>query len=284
MVQRVRLSGFWFLYTQMIRQMGRSSLWAPLFVQAVLAILLAMVHYYIFSPITGPLVRTWVQLVNSEFADVFYSYPAHFSLLPYFFGIARMVVNILVEALLFGVVIDLLISLYRGEKPILMQSARRATGRYIQLAGTWLVVIVVLYVVNRYFNSFVEDVLGYSLRGSPRRLLMADLTLRGITILIYSAWIFMLPSIMAGGVTFGSALKRGFRLFSRHPFVAIGLVLIPYILGFLPSWALSNPARIVNNFTPELVFYLALISIVVDVVVNFVLLCTSLKFFMDQSE
>lgn len=284
MVERLRLSGFWFLYTQTFRQMVRASLWAPLLVQAVLAILLAMAHYYIFSPLTGPLVRSWVHLVNSDFADVFYSYPAHLSLLPYFFGVARMVVNILVEALLFGVVIDLLISLYRGEKPILMQSARRAAGRYLQLAGTWLVVIVVLYVVNRYFNSFLEDVLGYSLRAAPRRLLVADLTLRGITVLIYSVAIFMLPSIMAGGVTFGAALKRGFRLFSRHPFVAIGLVLIPYVIGFLPSWALSDPARIVNNFTPELVFYLVLIAIVVDVVVNFILLCTSLKFFMDQTE
>lgn len=284
MDQRIRLSGFWFLYTQMFRQMGRLSLWAPLLVQAVLAILVAAAHYYIFSPLTGPLVNAWVHLVNGDFADAFYSYPTHFTLFPYYFGIARMVVNVFEEALLFGIVIDLLISLYRGEKPILMQSVRRAAGHYLKLAGTWLVVILALYVVNRYFNSFVEDVLGYSLQGAPRRLFMADLATRCLTILIYSVCIFLLPSIMAGGATFGAALKRGLVAFWRHPFAAIGLVLIPYLIGFLPSWLLSDPGRIVNNFTPELVYYLVLVSIVIDIVVNFVFLCTSLKFFMDQSE
>ena len=65
--------------------------------------------------------------------------------------------------------------------------------------------------------------------------------------------------------------------------IAIGIVLIPYLIGFVPSWALAHSNKIVSNFSPELVFYLILISIGLDVIINFILLGTAVKFFMDQT-
>lgn len=283
MAERVRMSEYWYLYGQVFRQMSKVSLWIPLLAHGVLALGLALIHYYIFSPVTGPLVKVWVKVIDAQYASLFYHYPIHFTLLPYFFGTAQQVLNILVEAFLFGIVLDLLISLYRGERPAFMQSLSRAFRRYVQLTVVWLVLISVLYVINMNFSDFVETILGYSLQDAPRRQMMAQFAARGITILIYALFVFMLPSIMAGGMSFFGAVKRGFRLFFRHPFAAIGLVLIPYLIGFFPSWALSNPSKIVANFNPEVVFYLVLVSIGIDVVVNFILLGTSLKFFMDQS-
>jgi len=277
------MSEFWYLYGQTFRLMGKVSIWMPLLLHAALALVLVFMHYYIFSPVTGSIVGGWTSLVNAEYAPLFFHYPSQFTLLPYFYGLARLVVNIFTEAFLFGIVIDLLIALYRDQKPLFMTSFGRALRRYLKLSLAWLVLLGVLYLVNRYFNTFIEDVLGYSLQDAPRRQMMAQLTSRGLTVLIYSACIFLLPAIMAGADSYWAGIKRAFKTFARHPFVAIGIVLIPYLIGLLPSWVLADPGRIVSTFYPELVFYLLLVSIGVDLVVNFILLGTSLKFFMDQS-
>jgi len=283
MAQKVHMSEFWYLYGQTFRLMGKVSLWVPLLLHAALAVVLVLMHYYIFSPLTGSIIKGWTGLVNADYAPLFYHYPSHFTLLPYFYGLARLVVNIFTEALLFGVVIDLFIAIYRNQKPAFMTSFGHALRRYLKLSLVWLVLLALLYVINRYFNTFLEDVLGYSLQDAPRRQMMAQLIARGITVIIYSVCIFLLPAIMAEAGSFGAAIKRGFKAFARHPFVAIGIVLIPYLIGLLPSWVLSDPGRIVTTFYPELVFYLVLVSIGVDIIVNFILLGTSLKFYMDQS-
>ena len=40
--------------------------WLPLGIQAVVALLLAIAHYYIFSPVTGPLVQGWASLFEVD--------------------------------------------------------------------------------------------------------------------------------------------------------------------------------------------------------------------------
>jgi len=283
MAERVSFSEFGYLYRQTFRQARRAVLWTPLLLETLVALLLALIHLYIFSPITGPLIKAWIGIAGSQFGDAYFHYPAQYALMPYFLGTARLLVNAFIEGFLFGVVIDMLMALYRGERPLLMTSFGQALKRYLPLTVAWLVVVAILYLVNRYFTTIIQDVFGYSLQNAPRRQVAADFSLRGVTILIYSVFVFLLPSIMAGGVSFVAAVKRGLAMFFRHPFVAIGLVLLPYLIGFLPSWATSDPNRIVVNFSPELVFYLLLISIGLDVIVNFLLLGTAVKFYMDQS-
>lgn len=283
MAARVRLVQFWYLYSLSIRQMRWVRLWLPFLIQALLAVILVLIHLYIFSPVTGPIIRSWLKLINAEFAGAYYHYPAQFSLLPYYFGNARVILNILTEAFLYGIVLDLLIALYRGQRPAFAVSLSHAARRYFQLTVIWLVVIGVLFFVNKYSFVFIERVLGYSLAVAPRRQLVAEIGVRTLTVLIYSACIFLLPSVMAGGASFLQAIKRGFAIFGRHPFVAIGLVAIPYVIGLPSSLAAASPRTIVANFNPEMVFYLILVSIGVDIIVNFILVATSLKFYMDQS-
>jgi len=284
MAQRVQVSEFGYLYGQTLRQTAKGALWIPLVIHGLLLLIVALMHYHIFSPVTGSVIRAWANLVNADYAGAFFHYPAHFGLMPYFFGQAQMLLNILVEAFLFGIVIDMFIALYRGQKPAFMQSVGNAFRRYLQLTLVWFVVIGVLYLLNSHFFDLVENVFGYSLRAAPRRQTAAEFGLRGLTILIYAVCIFLLPSIMAGGVSFRRRISRGFGTALRHPFIAIGLVLIPYLIGFIPSWALSHSDKIVSNFSPELVFYLILISIGLDVIINFILLGTVVKFFMDQTQ
>lgn len=283
MTDRSTFGEFAFLYGLTFRQMRRGTLWLPLLVQALLAMGVLLMHYYIFSPVTGAVVKKLTMLINSEYAPMFFHYPIHFTLMPYFFGAMQRIINILSEAFLFGIVLDLFLALYRGEKPILMTSVSTALKRYLQLTLVWFVVIGLLYLFNRYFPMFIEDVMGYSLQDAPRRQIMVEFTTRGVTILFYALCLFQLPSIILGETTLFGAIGRGLRVSLSHPFVAVGLVLIPYIVGFIPSWILSNPSKIVASFNPEMVFYIIAISICLDVIVNFILLGTALKFFMDRT-
>jgi MFS family permease len=283
MAQRVQLSEFGYLYGQTFRQVTRVKLWIPLLVQAFVMLILALMHLYIFSPIIGPIIRAWTGLFRPELAAAFFHYPAQFIFMPYFFGQAQMLVNIFIEAFLFGIVIDLFLALYHGRKPVFMTSVGTALWRYFQLMLVWFVILGVLYLINTYFFDIVENVFGYSLQAAPRRRVGAEFSLRAITVVVYAACIFILPSIMAGAGSWINRIRRGFAVAFRHPFVAIGLVLIPYLVGFLPSWALSNASTVVDTFSPDLVFFLILISIGLDVILNFFMLGTAVKFYMDQS-
>jgi hypothetical protein len=283
MAERVTISEFGYLYGLTFRQMRRGALWVPLLVQALLALGVLLMHYYIFSPVTGGIIRSVTNLINGDYAPLLFHYPAHFSLMPYFFGALQRIVNIFTEAFLFGIVIDLFLALYKGEKPILMTSVSVALKRYLQLTIVWFVVIGLLYLFNRFFPVFIEDVVGFSLQDAPRRRFMVEIIARGVTIIVYALCLFLLPSIIAGGTSLLGAVGRGLKVFLMHPFVAIGLVLIPYAVGFFPSWILSDPTKIVANFNPELVLYIIIFTIGLDVIVNFVMLGTALKFFMDRT-
>jgi len=283
MAQRVGWSEFWFLYGQTFKLMIRGVLWLPLLIQAVIAVLLAVVFYNIFSPVTGWLVSGWVELVKSDYARAFFHYPNQFVLFPYYFGNARLLINILIEAFLISITIDMMIALYRGTRPAFAQSFKNALHLYGKVTLVWLALNAILYFVNMYFFDILEGV-GFSLANAPRRQMAASVVLRTLTILIYMPFIYMLPSIVAGGVSFGQAIGRGFRTFIRHPFVAFGLVVVAYLVGLPFSLAASESETVVKNFYPEMVFYLVLISIGVDMIVNFLLLGTSVKFFMDQTD
>ncbi len=284
MAERIRWSEFWFLYGRAIRQMRHAAVWTPLLVQGLIAFALAAMHYYLFSPITGPLLSGWVRLVAPEYSSSFFHYPAHFVLMPYYFGYARLLAGLFTEALLFGAVIDLFVSLYRGEPPLLLTSFRKAAGRYLRLTLVWGVVIIVLYLLNRYFFDFLQGVLGYSLESAPRRQVAMTAVLHGLTVLVYAPCLYLLPSIMLGGDSLGALIRKALGTSLRHPFATIGLVLLPYLVGLPASWAATESAKIVSSFTPEMVYILIVISIAVDVPVNFVLLGTSVKFFMDINQ
>lgn len=276
------MAEFWFLYKGTIRQMGKPALWAPLFVQAMLAVVLAMTHYYIFSPLAGPIISAWVHLIQPSLAVGYFHYPTQFLYFPRVFGLARLLLNALTEAFLMAVVIDLFYAIYRGERPILSISIKKALGKYLPLTLVWCLLLLILFLVNEYFNDFVQNILGFSLTGAPRRQMAASFALRVLTMCIYLPFMFIIPAIVAGK-TAGESIKRGLMMALHHPLVTFGLILVPYLFGFLPAWAAGESPKIVANFSPELVYYLTLISIGVDAIVNFIVVGTTAKFYLDHS-
>ncbi|MEE9443371.1 MAG: hypothetical protein V3V99_11970 [candidate division Zixibacteria bacterium] len=284
MGQRVQFGEFWFLYLQTLKQMKRAVLWSPLLILGLLTIGLAAAHYYIFSPVLGPLLKGWLGFTYPQFKDAFFHYPNHFVLLPLILDTSVRVFSILVEALFLGIFSDLMISVYRGEKPAFSQSFGRAVKKYIKLTSVWGGLLVVLYLLSLYYYDFLTDVIGLTLKQSPRRQVAAFFSLHFLAIAVYSPFIFIIPSIMAGGSSLSSIIGRALKTFIRHPIVAFGIVLIPYVISATPGLPLSFSARVVEVFNPEMIFYLILTSIVVSLIANFIMIGTAVKFFMDQNE
>lgn len=281
MAERIRWPEFWFLYTRTITQMRRGVVWGPFVIQGLIAFLLAAAHYYLFAPITGPLVAGWVRLIAPDYAPGFHHYPGHFILLPYYFGYARLIAAMFTEGLLFAVAIDFFASLHRGQPPLWAAAWKKALGRYLRLTIVWAIVLILLYLLNRYFFDFLQNVLGYSLESAPRRQTAMTAVLHCLTVLVYAPCLYFLPSLMLRDEKTGTAIRGALGLAWRHPFVTIGLVLLPYLVSLPLSWAASESAKIVSSFSPELVYLLIVLSILVDVPVNFVLVGTSAKFFLD---
>jgi len=282
MGDKISWTEFWSLYRLTFRQMKRFVLWTPLLTQGAVMLCLALIHFYIFTPIINPLVSGWVHLLNPRYAEAFFHYPSHFELFPYYFGSAQRIVGLFTEAFFFGIVISLLMSLYRGDRPKLSLSFRHVWHNYWRLTVMWAVLMVVLYCINMYLYDFLEKVVGIDLQMSPRRQWIVAIALRGITIALYALWLFILPSILHGELPLKKAVGRGLTMAFRYPVVSFGLVLFPYLVGLLPSWITTQSETIVSSFNPELVFWLVLVAVVFDVIVNFIMINTSVKFFLDR--
>ncbi|MCK5127766.1 MAG: hypothetical protein KAR42_16035 [candidate division Zixibacteria bacterium] len=284
MTQSIRFGEFWYLYFQVIRQMLKITLWFPVLIQGAIALGLAVIHNQIFSPFWGPALNSWVGLLYPEAVDAFFRYPEHYMIFPMIFSGSARVLNFLSEAFLFGIFCDMLISLYKGEKPAFMLSARRALSKYLKLTATWAVLLVILFIVSKYFYVFLEDVIGYSLHTAPRRQFLAMLLLHGVNVFIYTFFIFVIPSIMLGGESWAHEVSRGIKTSIKHPIAAFCMITIPYSIAAIPSLPLFNTRKIIEVFNPELVYQILLVAIGINIIANFVLIGTSVKFFMDKSE
>lgn len=284
MSQAVRFGEFSFLYRQVLRQMLRLVLWLPLLTQGLLVIGLAFLHENMFSTVFGPLLQSWVGFLYPEAARAFFFYPDHYLILPAVFGASTRIFSLFFEAFFFAVFCDMLISLYRAGEPTLSGAVKHAVHMYVKLTCTWAVLLAILYLVSTYFYAFLENVIGFSLHTAPRRQFLALLMLHGVTVLVYLPFVYIIPSLMAGGAGWWASIKRAMALSIRNPFVTFGIVVIPYTIAAIPSLPLSYTKKIISVFNPELVFQLMLVVIIINILANFLLMGTALKFFMDKTE
>ncbi len=284
MANVVRIGEFGYLYRQVIKQMLRITLWFPLLVQGLLAVGLAFAHENVFSAIFGPILNHWVGFLYPDAAQAFFHYPDHYLILPMVFSGSAKILNVFTEAFLFAIFSDLLINLYRGQKPSFLQSFKSALRLYLKLWITWFVLLALLYFVSSYFYTFLEDVIGFSLHTAPKRQLLAFAMLHGLNVLFYMPFIYIIPSIVTGKTNWWPAIMKGVRLSFRHPLVTFGIVAIPYTIAAIPALPLSYTRKIITVFNPELVFQIMLIAIGVNIIANFVLMGTAVKFFLDKTE
>ena len=112
---------------------------------------------------------------------------------------------------------------------------------------------------------------------------MFDLIMRLTTVFIYSVFVYAVPAVVVLQKNIGQAIKISLTFFFRYPIFTFFLALLPYLLTVPISYMTSNADIIVAKFSPELVFYILLIGIVIDMIVNFILTGAVVKFLTEEA-
>jgi len=269
------------------KQFGRGSVWLILLLWAIVGWLLLLAHYKFYSPIFYGFINAWVSIFPAESGIGFYHYPGHFILLPYFFGWAKLAVGLVAEGVVLG---GAALMFYRGYaarderldiEPSELSLAASVLRPWIQLVLAWIALngLVVL------FTLVVPDLLKPMLMYSPRRQMLFDYAvLPGAYTLFLALFFFVIPSIVVNGENILAALKRSFSIFFRNPFTCLVLALVVMFIPVVIAKVADNPALIVTKFHPELVYWLLLAGLLVDMVANFFWMGLAVRFLVYEEE
>lgn len=267
------------LFIETFRQMGRGRIWALLFIWLFLNVIVLIAHYDFTSPLFSGVMSLWSKLFGEQRATGFMHYPGHFLLMPDFFSWARFGLGTIIEGLLLGGIAVAFHDGYTHTTKEDRTTLRSLMPLWIHLTIGWLLINGLAVA----FNVFLPNWLDSFLRYSPRRqLLFYYAILPGIYMVLLAIFYLVIARIAIYRETIFRALKRSLRMFIHNPFTFLILSVLLLIVPSVISIILSRPDIIVDKFRPELVFWLILAGLLVDLLVYFVWIGTAVKFLHDE--
>ncbi len=267
------------LFVDTFKQFGRGRVWLLLLGYFLLNWLLLYAHYDFLSPLFYVCVSFWTGLFGGQQAVGFTHYPGHFMLLPYFFGWAKFYLGLILEGAVLGAVALMFYGSFL-DIPKEERSTLRATlSSWIHLVFGWLLINGLILLVSRELPALLEPWLA----GSPRRIQAFEFVVLPFSyVMILALFFFVLPRVAVYRESFFKALKRGLRLFVRNPFTCFFLSLIIMVVPVFLSIIAGYSSGIVEKFRPELVYWLLLAGLVVDIFFNFFWMGTAVRFLIDE--
>ena len=203
----------------------------------------------------------------------------HRSALPFVFQWGKLALGIIFEGFAIGWA-SLLFMRYFNSHREKSVNFKTVLGRWPQLAVAWTIITAAIIAVN----MFLPELFAAQLTGSPRRLIAFEALMRLLAVGIYSLFLYAVPSIVVYGNNVFSAFKTTLSLFFRFPIFTFTLALIPYLITVPTSFLSSQSSVIVEKFTPELVFYILMAGLVIDMLVNFFLTASVVNFLIEEED
>ena len=267
------------LFVDTFRQFGRGRIWLVLLAYFLLNWLLLYSHYNFVSPVFYGFVKFWTGLFGEQQATGFTHYPGHFLLLPYFFGWAKFILGIVLEGAILG---GVALMFYHG----FLQIAKEERATFKRVLSSWIHLVLAWLLINGLIllaNLYLPDLLQQWLAGSPRRVRAFEfVVLPIIYVVILAVLFYMIPSVALFRENFLKALKRSLRLFIRNPFTSFFLSLLVLLVPVYVSIISGRSAQIIDKFKPELVYWLLLAGLVVDIFFYFFWMGTAVRFLVDE--
>jgi hypothetical protein len=266
------------IFADTFKYFNRGKAWLWLLVIFVVEGLILQAHYKFYSPMFYWLMSPWINL-DQQTATGFIHYPGHFLLLPLYFGKAKFIIGSLFEGAILGAVALIFYRHSTGSTDTIRHSGGQMFMRWFQLCLAWFIINGLFYLVN----LFLPQMFNWFLENHPRRIIVFNtVCLPFVFVLIMSIFYFIIPYIAIYRVNVFKAIKNSFILFIRNPFIcffsALTILLIPIILSIL----LSNQTTIVDKFNPELVYYLLLLGLFIDILVNFFWVGTAVRYLIEK--
>ena len=274
-----RLNRYVYLFVQTFGQVVRGRIWLPLVLLFLLRWLVLEAHSDFLSPIFYPVMSAWLSLFPEAAVAGFTHYPGHLLLMPFVYDWARFVIGLLFEGLVLGgmsmMFFDSFLQVDKEER----MSWRVVVRSWLPLTALWLVLnalmLAVAYLLPLGLSTWLE--------GSPRRQFLIQLVLLPTIYVFLLAMMYTaIPAITLFGESVGAALGRSIRLFWHNPFTCLFLAGAVLFVPILLSFASGQSALIVQKLRPELVYWLLLVGMLIEVPVSFVWMGTAVRFLIDE--
>jgi len=272
-----KLNRFIALYVFVLKKCGRLKTWLPFFLYGILQFLLLLLLVNYVNSYVYPVLSPIISLFGDIEKQMFHHYPGLYLLLPSVYQWIKIFAGILFEGLAVGLSVVLFLRIYGAERDEKLRLSF-AFRRWLHLIAVWTVITAILVVVNMYAPRIFAE----QLVAAPRRMLAFDIILRLISVIMYSLFIYAVPAVIVYKNNALRALLTSWRLFFRYPVFSFFLAFIPYLLSIPISYMVGRADAIIDKFTPELVFYLLAIGIALDMIINYVITGTVVKFLLDE--
>lgn len=220
---------------------------------------------------------SWAGLSDSRLV-AYTHYPAHFILLGTYFGWTKLIVGILFEGLVFGLVANAFARIYYRTKGEEAFSLKGVLSRWPQLLMAWLVINILLIVIG----SYLPGLLGALLDGPRRVIAFRFVVLPFVYLLVFSMFYFVYPLVVLFRRSFIGAVLDSFRLFFRRPFTCFFLSAVAMIFPILIATSVGYSSYLVQQFNPEVVFWLLSVGLVAEMFSMFFWMSTSVRFLADH--
>ncbi len=267
------------LFVDTFKQFGRGRIWLLLFAYFLLNWLLLYAHYDFMSPVFYGFIKFWTGLFGSHQATGFTHYPGHFLLLPYFFGWAKFYLGIILEGAVLGATALMFYDSFLDVEKEDRSTFKATLSSWIHLVLAWLVINGLIMLVNLKLPDLLEPWLA----GSPRRIKAFEFVLLPfIYVVILALFYHVIPSVAVFRENFLKALRRSLCIFVKNPFTCFFLSLVVLAGPVFVSILSSRSGEIVQKFKPELVYWLLLAGLIVDVFFYFFWMGTAVRLLVDE--
>lgn len=268
------------LFMDTLRQLFSGRIWVILFSYFALQWFVLYAHYQFMSPALGWIASITLQFQDPQRAAAFTHYPAHLVLLPGVFGWAKFAIGILVEGLVLGMVATEFLRRFRS--PVAPSAS--GWGSFLRLWANLAIVWLVLNGLALALGEFVPNLLASKLY-SPKRIAVFSFVLMPALFTVCAALFFYaVPILVSTRRSAFYALRRALVLCLRNPITTLvlaGLVIAGPVLIAAVSGGYAT--TIVDKFRPELVYWLLVLGIFVEMISVFFWMGVASRLWADES-
>ncbi len=232
--------------------------------------LIYLVPRWPLSVVLAPPIRTF-------FGERFLHYPLNLILIPKLFNYAHIACSLIIGVLMTGMVISMLNDARQGLKPAILPNLVRAIKRYLGLAAIWLVAFVIMMFLFKGPSRLLH-------LKQPLQMQILFYVTFLIGIFIQIAFIYAMPAVVIENKKFFAAIKRGMSIFKQNFLPSLVLVGLPSLL-FIPLMILKSRAPLfMGKFFPEIVLFILGLGVVVTVLIDCLITCSTTVLFLGQKE
>ncbi len=266
------------LYIDSIKLSIKPGIWWPFFAYLIVQFLILLVVRNYTNPYLYPALKPIANLFGEQRAEALSHYPSIFLLMPYIFQMGKIALGVIFEGLAIGLTAVLFLKAFSPSKFKHMEISF-ALKRWLSLLLAWSIITGILVILNFY----VPPLFDRFLVGSPKRIMAFEIALKLVTVLLYTPFIYAVPSIIVYKNSLLKAFKTSLRLFIQYPVFSFFLAFLAYFVSAVASWPAGEADVIISKFAPDLVFYLLALGLIVDFAVNVIFTGARVKFLLEET-